>query len=93
MVRIPTSRTPSHPVEILLKEFLNPMKLTQREVADAMHVPHSIFIKMVNRRRGITPSTALHLANFFGMSPDFWTNLQLRWDLYFSQRGDSVTNK
>ena len=34
------------------------------------------------RRRGITPSTALRLAKFFGMSADFWMNLQLRWDLY-----------
>ncbi len=41
---------------------------------------------LVNGRRGITPSTALRLAKYFGNSPAFWMNLQLRWDLYFSQQ-------
>jgi antitoxin HigA-1 len=40
-------------------------------------------------RRGVTPSTVLRLAKFFGMSPDFWMNLQLRWDLYFAAREES----
>jgi addiction module HigA family antidote len=40
--------------------------------------------EIVNGWRGITPSTALRLAKFFGVSPDFWMNLQLRWDLYFA---------
>jgi len=43
---------------------------------------------LINGRRGITPSTALRLAKFFGVSPDFWMNLQLRWDLYFAQRSE-----
>ena len=42
--------------------------------------------EIINGRRGITPSTALRLAKFFGVSPDFWMNLQLRWDLYFVQQ-------
>jgi antitoxin HigA-1 len=40
----------------------------------------------VNARRGITPGTALRLAKFFGVSPDFWLNLQLRWDLYHARQ-------
>jgi antitoxin HigA-1 len=86
MVRVPTSRTPTHPGEMLLEEFLNPMGLTQRELADAIHVPYQRINDLVNGRRGITPSTALRLAKFFGMTPDFWMNLQIRWDLFFAQK-------
>ena len=85
MVRIPTNRTPTHPGEMLLEEFLNPMGLTQRELADGIRVPYQRVNDIVNGRRGITPSTALRLAKFFNMSADFWMNVQLRWDLYFAQ--------
>jgi addiction module HigA family antidote len=70
---------------MLLEEFLIPMEITQRELADAIHVPYQRVNEIINRRRGITPSTALRLAKFFGTSPDFWLNLQLRWDLYQAQ--------
>lgn len=88
MVRIPTNRVPTHPGEMLLEEFLNPMGLTQRELADAIHVPYQRVNDIVHGRRGITPSTALRLAKYFGMSADFWMNLQLRWDLYFTQQNE-----
>jgi len=88
MIRIPTSRTPTHPGEMLLEEFLNPMSITQRELAVAIHVPYQRINDIVNGRRGVTPSSALRLAKFFGNSPDFWMNLQLRWDLYFAQQSE-----
>jgi addiction module HigA family antidote len=88
MVRIPTNRIPTHPGEMLLEEFLNPMGITQRELADNIHVPYQRVNKIVNGRRGITPRTALRLAKFFDMSADFWMNLQLRWDLYFAQQDE-----
>lgn len=88
MVRIPTHRTPTHPGEMLLEEFLNPMGLTQRELADAIHVPYQRVNDIVNGRRGITPSTALRLAKYFNMTPDFWMNVQLRWDMYFAQQDE-----
>jgi addiction module HigA family antidote len=90
MVRIPTHRAPTHPGEMLLEEFLNPMGLTQRELANAIHVPYQRINDIVNGRRGITPSTALRLAKFFNMSADFWMNVQLRWDMYFAQQ-DEIT--
>ena len=90
MVRIPTHRTPTHPGEMLLEEFLNPMGLTQRELADAIHVPYQRINDIVNGRRGITPGTALRLAKYFNMSADFWMNVQLRWDMYFAQQ-DEIT--
>jgi addiction module HigA family antidote len=89
MVRVPTDRPPTHPGEMLLEEFLTPMRLTQRDLATAIHVSYQRINEIVNGRRGITPSTALRLARFFGMSPDFWMNLQLRWDLYHAQRAET----
>jgi antitoxin HigA-1 len=90
MIRIPTHRSPTHPGEMLLEEFLQPMNLSQRELAEALHVPYQRINEIVNGRRGITPSTALRLAKFFGMSADFWMNLQLRWDLYFAQKEEQA---
>lgn len=86
MVRIPTNREPTHPGEMLLEEFLRPMGITQRELADGILVPYQRVNELVNKKRGITPSTALRLAKFFGMTPGFWMNLQLRWDLYHTQQ-------
>ncbi len=88
MVRVPTNRIPTHPGEMLLEEFLDPMGISQRDLADNIHVPYQRINEIVNGRRGITPSTALRLGKFFGVSPDFWMNLQLRWDLYFAQQAE-----
>ena len=88
MVRVPTHRPPTHPGEMLLEEFLNPMGITQKELADNILVPYQRVNEIINGRRGITPSTALRLAKFFNMSADFWMNLQLRWDLYFAQQDE-----
>jgi antitoxin HigA-1 len=93
MVRIPTHRAPTHPGEMLMEEFLGPMGLTQRELADAIHVPYQRVNEIVNQRRGITPGTALRLAKFFGVSVDFWMNLQLRWDLYHAQQEEQEALK
>ncbi|MDE2716009.1 MAG: HigA family addiction module antitoxin [Chloroflexota bacterium] len=89
MVRIPTDREPTHPGEMLLHEFLLPMELTQQALAGAIQVPYQRVNEVVRGRRGITPSTALRLSRFFGTSPDFWLNLQLRWDLYHAQRAEA----
>jgi len=74
---------------MLLEEFLIPMGLTQRELAAGIRVPYQRVNDIVNGRRGITPSTALRLAKFFGMSPAFWMNLQLRRDLYFAEQDET----
>jgi addiction module HigA family antidote len=71
---------------MLLEEFLKPMGISQRELADRIHVPYQRVNEVVNKRRGITPSTALRLARAFGNSPSFWMNLQLRWDLFRAQQ-------
>ena len=66
-----------------------PMGLTQQELAGAIQVPYQRVNQIVRGRRGVTPSTALRLAKFFGVSPGFWMNLQLRWDLYQAQRSEA----
>ncbi len=82
MVHVPAHRSPTHPGKMLLEEFLTSMGLSQRELANAVHVPYQRINEIVNGRCGITPSAALRLAKFFGISAGFWMNLQLRWDLY-----------
>ncbi len=89
MVRIPTHRQPTHPGEMLRQEFLEPMQISQRELADAIHVPYQRVNELVNLKRGVTPSTALRLAKFFGLSADYWLNLQIRWDLSRAQANEA----
>ena len=90
MIRVPTLRTPTHPGEMLLEEFLKPLRITQRQLADALHVPYQRINEIVNGRRGLTPGTALRLAKYFGISPDFWMNIQLRWDLYQARQTEAT---
>lgn len=92
-MRIPFHRLPTHPGEMLLDEFLFPHGMTQRELADAIHVPYWRINKIVNERNGIDARIALRLAKYFGTSPDFWMNLQLCWDLYHAQQKEQKTLK
>jgi len=89
MIRVPTDREPTHPGEMLLAEFLEPLGLTQRDLANAIHVPYQRVNELINRRRGVTPGTALRLAKYFGNSPDFWMLLQFRWDLWRAMRTEA----
>ena len=89
MIRVPTNRTPTHPGEMLLEEFLKPMELTQKDLADAIHVPYQRVNDIINGRRGVSPETALRLSKFFGTSVDFWINLQSRWDIYFARQAEN----
>jgi len=73
---------------MLLEEFLTPMGLSQRDLASGIHVPYQRVNELINRKRGITPSTALRLAKIFGNSAGFWMNVQLRWELYHAQRSE-----
>ena len=90
MVRVPSNREPTHPGEMLAKEFLEPMGLTQRGLADGILVPYQRVNEIVNGRRGITASTALRLAKYFGNSEEFWLHLQLRWDLYQARKSEEA---
>ncbi len=72
---------PIHPGEILLEEFLKPMKISQNELALAMQVPARRINEIVLSKRRITVDTALRLAHYFGNSAQFWLGLQMDYDL------------
>ena len=74
---------------MLLEEFLKPMGMSQQQLARQIRVPFQRVNELVNRRRGVTPATALRLSRLFGNTPDFWMNLQIRWDLYRAQRKEA----
>ena len=72
---------PIHPGEILMEEFLEPMGISQYRLAKDISVPPRRINEIVHGKRSITADTALRLGRFFGMSPQFWLNLQTRHDL------------
>lgn len=73
--------TPIHPGEILLEEFLKPMGISQYRVAKDISVPARRINEIVHGKRAISPDTALRLARYFGLSENFWINLQSRYDM------------
>lgn len=77
-----TTRKPASVGEILTEEFLEPMRLTQGQLAKAMGVPRKHANELCNDRRAVTADTALILARVFGNSADFWLNVQRRVDLW-----------
>ena len=74
-------RIRTHPGEVLREEFLFPLGMSAREVAEAIGVPSNRISDIARARRGVTADTALRLGKFFGQSPQFWLNLQLAHDL------------
>jgi len=72
---------PIHPGEILREEFLEPMGISQYRLAKDISVPPRRINEIVHGKRSITADTALRLGRFFGMSAQFWLNLQTRYDL------------
>ena len=72
---------PVHPGEILLEEFLIPMNLSQNKIATDIGVPPRRINEIVHGKRRITADTALRLAHYFKMSPQFWLGLQMDYDL------------
>ena len=76
-----TKLPPIHPGKILMEEFLEPMGISQYRLAKDISVSPRRINEIVHEKRSITADTALRLGRFFGMSPQFWLNLQNRYDL------------
>jgi antitoxin HigA-1 len=72
---------PIHPGEMLNEEFLKPLGLSMNKLASELHVPANRISAIVDGERGISGDTALRLGRYFGMSPEFWMNLQARYEL------------
>ena len=79
-------RMPIHPGEILREELLTPMALSLRELARRIQVPVNRLNQIVRGLRAVTPDTALRLSRYFGFSPDYWLQLQMRYDFEMSRR-------
>jgi addiction module HigA family antidote len=70
-----------HPGEILLEDFLIPMKITQYRLAKETNIDQTRISEIIKGKRSITTDTALRLSKYFGNSPEFWLNLQTHYDL------------
>ena len=79
---LPTNRPPTHPGEMLLKEFLEPLEVSQVEAADRMNIPFQRLNSIVKGRRGVSADTALLLEALTGWDAQIWLTLQSRWDLW-----------
>ena len=78
---LPENRIPTHPGEVLLEEFLNPLALSQVAFAGHIGVPVQRVNEIVHGKRGISPETAWLFAEALGTTPEFWLNLQTHYDL------------
>jgi addiction module HigA family antidote len=85
-MRLPTHRGPTTPGEILLEEWLKPMKLTQLALAKKMGVDIQLVNGIVNGRRAVTAKTALLLSKVLKTTPEFWLNAQMAVDLWHAQQ-------
>ncbi len=72
---------PVHPGEILLEEFLNPMEITLKRLAEDIHIPLSKIDEIIQGKSAITADIALRLSKYFELSERFWLNLQVNYDL------------
>ena len=88
--RLPRHRPPTHPGQMLRDEFLVPLAITQSELAVRMDISFPRLNEIVRGKRGVTPDTALRLAQVVGMSADFWLGLQQDWDLWHAMRSDGA---
>jgi antitoxin HigA-1 len=78
---LPLHGVSTHPGQILLKEFLEPLGLTQVKLASAINIPQNRVNELIRGKRGMTPETALLLSEYFQNSAEFWMNLQTSYDL------------
>ena len=90
-MNLPQNRRPTHPGEILKFEFLEPLSITQQQLADAIGVTRVRINEIILGKRSMTPDTAFRLAKYFNTTPDFWINLQKNvdmWDTYDAHKNE-----
>lgn len=83
---MPRKLKPITPGEILFEEFLRPLEISQSKLARDLNVPVGRVNDIVQGKRSITPDTALRLAVYFNMTPEFWMNLQSHYDLKLAKQ-------
>lgn len=75
------TRVTTHPGEILEEDFLVPLGMSQTDLANKIGVPVQRINEIINGKRGVTPETAVLFEKAFGVSADFWMNIQTKYDL------------
>ncbi len=83
---LPKNRPPTHPGEMLLKEFIEPAGITQTELSNHLKWPYARLNEIINGKRGVSTESALSLGQAWDTGPEFWLNLQRNWDLWRSSR-------
>jgi len=81
---LPKKRTPTHPGEMLLKEFLEPMGISQKDFSKHLGWTYARLNEIINGKRGVSANSALAFADALQMEPEFWLNLQRDWDLWYA---------
>ena len=84
---LPKNRPPTHPGQMLLHEFLEPLGLTQKEFAEHVGWTYARVNEIIHGKRGVTAESALVLADAFDMEANFWLNLQKNWELWHALQG------
>ena len=88
--QLPAKRPPTHPGEMLLEEFLKPLGISQSTFAVRLGISFPRLNEIIRGKRGVTPDTALRLAQVLGMSADFWLGLQQDWDLWHALQSEKA---
>jgi len=83
---LPKNRRPVHPGEVIRQEYLEPLKLTQQQLADALGISRVRINEIILGKRSVTPDTAFRLSKYFNTTPDFWINLQMYVDMWDTLR-------
>lgn len=83
---LPKKRPPTHPGQMLLKEFLEPLNMTQKDFAEHLGWTYARLNEIINGRRGVSAESALAFSDAFKMEPEFWLNLQRDWDLWHAMK-------
>lgn len=93
MARLPKHRSPTHPGQVFLEDFLEPLEMTQREAAQRLRISYPRMNEIINGRRSVTPDTALRLGQFTKTEPEFWLNLQQAVDLWEALHAESFQDE
>lgn len=87
---LPKKRPPTHPGQMLLKDFLEPMAITQKAFAEHLGWTYARLNEIINGKRGVSAESALAFADAFNLEPEFWLNLQRNWDLWHAMKQHKV---
>jgi len=79
---IPKNRRPTHPVEILPEGYIEPLKMTQQQLAEALGITRVRINEIILGKRSVAPDTAFRLSKYFNTTPDFWLDLQRNVDMW-----------